>query len=187
VRKILIAVLALIASSSCAIAQEEENGSIMVETRKYVESLEWDVAFHEKTEQYASYKKVYLSKLASDSSYDIFLSSVMLGSLKAKEALPQLKNIPTDDDMARIGIAFAQCALGYDCKKNVEYLMAMGKTTQLAGRAMSLKYLEPVELLSLLEIEGFLDYAGKLKTKTEEVYQREAIAVAIHRHKRIYP
>jgi len=147
--------------------------------------MEWDPNFNFKFDKLIQYKKFYLNKLNSESSEEIFLSSVMLGLFKEKESIPKLKTITREDTNAKIGIAFALCMLNQDCQSNTEYLMKTGEITQIAGNAVSLKYLEAVELLSLLEVDNFINYASNLKKKTEEVYQKEAIEITIERYKRL--
>jgi hypothetical protein len=82
----------------------------------------------------------------------------------------------------KIGVSFALCMLKQDYNVNKRHIMEAGKSIQNAGSAVSLKYLEAVTLLSLLEDDEFIEYATSLQLITEEAYQREIIDFAIKQH-----
>lgn len=185
-RAALLSVLIITIQATTIVSSlNNEASGIMKLTQDYIESMEWDLDFLAKAADFAPYKQVYIQKLASDSSQDVFLSAVMLGLLKVDAVIPKLEHVNIDSPLPKIGVAFALCMLQGDHHDYRKYLMKIGETTQKAGNARSLKYLEAVNLLSLLEDEGFIEYATKLQHLTEEAYQREIIDFAIQRYKRL--
>jgi len=181
---LLVLVIAIVATTIASSLNNEASG-IMKLTQDYIESIEWDVDFEAKANKFAPYTQVYMKRLDSSSPQHVFLSAIMLGLLKVDAAIPKLKQVNIDSPLAKIGVAFALCMLQGDHHHYRKYLMKIGETTQKAGKAQSLKYLEAVNLLSLLEDEGFIEYATKLQNLTEEAYQREIIDFAIQRYKRL--
>lgn len=184
-RKLMLYLLLMLTILSKPVFAGGSADEVMDATRRYIESMEWDTNFYAYANKYSERDHIYISKLSSDSPEDVYLSSVMIGLLEIKEAIPKLKQVSPDTPLERIGIAFALCRLGENCPNNIEYLMAIGITPQKAGGAKSLKYLEAVELLSLLNVEHFIQYASNLKMITDEAYQREAIEVALIRYQAI--
>jgi hypothetical protein len=178
-----LTVFFVIIATSHVLAQQPKPDLVMNSTKEYIDSIEWDPNFLVKAKEYATYKKIYMEKLSSESSQDLFVSSVMLGLLKEEQSLPQLKKVKSNDPLVKIGVSFALCMLNYDYRANRRHLMELGKITQNAGGAASLKYLEAVNLLSLLKDDGFIEYASNLQQVTEEAYQREIIDFAIKRYK----
>lgn len=181
-RVLYLAVFGIAMATSPVFSQQCRSDLVMSLTNEYIESIEWDPNFSIKAKGYAPYKKTYMKKLSSESPQDIFLSSVMLGLLKAEESIPKLKGIKSNDPIVRIGVSFALCMLKQDYQVHKRHLMELGKSTQNAGGAVSLKYLEAVNLLSLLGDDGFIEYAPNLQLITEEAYQREIIDFAIKRY-----
>jgi hypothetical protein len=107
----------------------------------------------------------------------------MLGLLKADQARQILKSLKPKGELSEIGIAFALCCLQQDYEKNYLKLEKIGRKTQMAGSARSLARIEVVELLSFLSDERFPKYASSLIT--EEVWQQEAIEIALSRYELI--
>jgi hypothetical protein len=184
-KKIFIIVMALSVWANLAFSKQIADETVMKSTKMYIESLEWDPDFSGKTKEYSNYKDIYIKKLSSQSPEDIFLAAIMLGLLKANESTVKLKEIKTDSIRAKIGISFALCMLKEECQSRRSYLMQLGEVTEMAGRALSLKHLEAVELLSLIRDNGFVAYATKIKKKTNEVWQQEAIDVALERYEKL--
>lgn len=185
IKKVFIVILVIFIWARPSFSGQINEDAVMKITGKYIESLDWEPDFSDNAKEYAVYKDIYLKKLSSQSPEDVFLSSVMLGLLHVNESTAKLNEIKSDSIKAKIGISFALCLLQEKCQSHWEYMMQVGEYTKVAGRAKSLKYLEAVELLSLTRHEGFIAYATKIKNNTEEVWQEEAIDVAIERHEKI--
>lgn len=158
--------------------------SIMILTKEYVESFEWEINISVQANKFAKYEEVYIKKIESDVKEDIFLASVMLGILKSERSKEKLKTIKNNDPLVKIGVAFALCMLNHNYRENIEYLFKIGKAAQDAGGARSLRYLEAVELLSIINDDKFINYASSLVT--DEAYQTSAIKVAVMRHKALF-
>jgi len=186
VRYIVIFLIALLFHPGISLSNGADCEEALSKTKKYIETIEWDEYFMDKAKDYLVYKDVYLQKLRTGTPDEIFTSTIMLGLLNIQESAQEISLIKIDDLRVSIGVIFAQCRLNECSEKNVIDLKRIGRTTQIIGNAISLKYLEVVELLSILDIEGFIEYANELKNITDEVYQKEAIEVAINRYKLIH-
>jgi hypothetical protein len=154
---------------------------IAVESGKLIESFEWDATAHSKVETFRKYESTYISFLQTNDDERVFIGSVMLGLLKSNQAGQILMTLKSKGKLSEIGIAFALCSLRLDYEKNYTKLEKIGRESQMAGSARSLARLDAVELLSFLPDERFPKYAASLIT--DEVFQSEAIDVALERFK----
>ncbi len=156
---------------------------IKADTIKFIESFEWDAAVSPKIQSFKDHENLYISYLNDSDDESVFVGSVMLGLLKANQAIQILKTLKPKGELSEIGMAFALCCLQQDYEKNYLTLERIGRKTQMAGSARSLARLEVVELLSFLPDERFHKYAASLIT--DEVWQHEAIEVALSRYELI--
>jgi len=165
-------------------AQTDSYNNILMESKKYLESIEWDSRAYLKINKFNNYGQTYLASLSSSNPEDVYISAIMLGLLRSSNALPQLKKVTSNSILSKIGVSFAFCSLNHNYEENYIYLMNTGRTEQFAGRAHSLKYLNVVMLLSFLEDKRFPEYADSLIT--DETFQKEAIHIASQRYQLIY-
>jgi hypothetical protein len=170
--------------SSCQ-AQVSKSNAPMIDTMKYLETLEWDVDFLAKSQQLSIHRNYYVSKLTSGDPEKVYAASVMLGLLRDEGAISIIEKVGLSSPKARIGLLFAFCMLKRECTSQKKELMRLGEETSIAGQAVSLVNIEVVELLSLLKDDKFIDYALKLRKMSGEVWQHDAIDVAIERNKQL--
>jgi len=169
----------IIAASQNAVADE----NTLKKSSRFIESLEWDDEAFQKIESFRKFESLYLDLLKSAEANNVFVSAVMLGLLKTEAAVSSIQTIKPQNTKVRIGVSFALCRLNIRYEENYSFLEKVGFETQLVGGAISQKHLEAIEFLSFLGDDRFLNYVKTLKT--EESFQREAIAVASLRYNKM--
>jgi hypothetical protein len=159
--------------------------AVLKDSERFIESLEWDPLADKKVERYKKHIEYYLNMLTSKNEKHIFIASVMIGLLEYKDAIPLFKKAHGEGDLAATGLSFAACRLEYEYDSNYKKLEFLGSKIMSIGRAMSIKNIDALILMSFLKDERFLDFAYAMKEKTDEVWQSEAISIAIVRYQKI--
>ncbi len=174
-----ISVIIFALSLFISLAARGYSDDIAAESSKFIKSFEWDVTAYSKIGTFRKHESIYVSFLQASDDEHVFIGSVMLGLLESNQAGQILMTLKPKGKLSEIGITFALCSLRFDYDKNYSKLEKLGRESQMAGGAQSLARLEVVELLSFLPDARFPKYAASLIT--DEVFQREAIDVALLR------